>query len=815
LKGEPDNFEASIGKPPRVSAAAIFAVVVLCSAERLSAVEVDLSKLPPPSANKIDFLRDIQPILETSCLRCHNAEKAKSGFRLDNRPSALKGGDHGVDILPGNSAKSPLIHYVANLVEDLQMPPSGKGPQLTPAQVGLLRAWIDQGVAWDTGAPASAPEISISPTVGATGVSGDAKKYREHYWQPEGANGGLEQFDWYQKPNADDRVLLTGHALRDDYKIDLRADRAEVGFIHAGWEQYRKYFDDTGGYYQPFTPSSFTLDRDLHLDIGKAWVDFGLTLPHWPRLVLGYEYDYRQGGEAETDWGAHQPPGGVARSILPASQQINEGVHAIKFDLDHELKGVTIEDRFRGEFYDLNTQRTNFSPGPLAGGATAPLGYYAENVNESTHYFQGANTFRLERQLTDWFLGSAGYLCSKLNADSAFDRTTMPLPGNSLPSLQLLVPQITLERESQVVNANGQFGPFDGLNFSGGVQSEWTRQHGLGAGSLDSLAPTTIFDPAVLGSDYDQTLIAESVAVRYAKIPFTVLFAEARLEEQTIGQSEQFALGFPSGVVNKDDISFAQQTDFSSLLTDFRAGFNTSPWQSISFSAHFRRSDDDSHYHNGRLQIPIGILGTGYPGFITARDLLTDEIEAKLVWHPRSFFKTTLTYQYRTTDSRVGTLAVGALPPTVNLLAGQQVSDTYSINTAINPTRRWVLSTKFSYQPTTTVTYDGTSTAVVPYRGNIYSVIADGTYVLSVTTDLSAGYAFSAADYGQNDAATSLPLGIQYQQHSLQVGVTRRFGKDVSAKLQYRFNYYAEPSGGGATDYRAHTIFATLTYKFH
>ena len=66
-------------------------------------------------------------ILETSCLRCHGPEKPKSKFRLDNRESALKGGDDGVDILPGNSAKSPLIHYIAGLVGDHANAAAGKG----------------------------------------------------------------------------------------------------------------------------------------------------------------------------------------------------------------------------------------------------------------------------------------------------------------------------------------------------------------------------------------------------------------------------------------------------------------------------------------------------------------------------------------------------------------------------------------------------------------------------------------------------------------------------------------------------------------
>ena len=107
--------------------------------------KVDESLLPAPATNKIDFARDIKPIFDASCIRCHGPVKPKSGFRLDNRAAALKGGDNGVDIIPGNSAKSPLIHFTAALVEDMEMPPTRKGDPSRAAQIALLRAWIDQG----------------------------------------------------------------------------------------------------------------------------------------------------------------------------------------------------------------------------------------------------------------------------------------------------------------------------------------------------------------------------------------------------------------------------------------------------------------------------------------------------------------------------------------------------------------------------------------------------------------------------------------------------------------------------------------------
>ncbi|MBI3849661.1 MAG: DUF1553 domain-containing protein [Verrucomicrobia bacterium] len=109
----------------------------------------DASKLPPPSSKAVDFVKDIRPIFEASCYKCHGPEKQKSEFRLDVKAAALKGGEHGQDIVFGKSAESPLIHFVAGLVEDMQMPQ--KGERLTAEQIGLLRAWIDQGAKWPEG----------------------------------------------------------------------------------------------------------------------------------------------------------------------------------------------------------------------------------------------------------------------------------------------------------------------------------------------------------------------------------------------------------------------------------------------------------------------------------------------------------------------------------------------------------------------------------------------------------------------------------------------------------------------------------------
>ena len=92
---------------------------------------------------------DIKPIFENSCVKCHSGERAKAKLHLDSLEGALKGGEDGKVIKPGKSAESLLVINAAHAGDkDDWMPPprnrAGIGP-LTPEQIGLIRAWIDQG----------------------------------------------------------------------------------------------------------------------------------------------------------------------------------------------------------------------------------------------------------------------------------------------------------------------------------------------------------------------------------------------------------------------------------------------------------------------------------------------------------------------------------------------------------------------------------------------------------------------------------------------------------------------------------------------
>lgn len=125
--------------------------VMLClafaSAATAKLTPEQAQSLPPAAVRQVVFSRDIKPIVDATCIQCHGHGRTKGGLQLDTRETLLKGGDSGPAVVPGHSTESLLIELVAGVDSDNVMPKKGK--RLTAEQVGLMRAWIDQGLKWD------------------------------------------------------------------------------------------------------------------------------------------------------------------------------------------------------------------------------------------------------------------------------------------------------------------------------------------------------------------------------------------------------------------------------------------------------------------------------------------------------------------------------------------------------------------------------------------------------------------------------------------------------------------------------------------
>lgn len=205
----PHRFENSVAALVFAFAAAIGAATCWPAMDCCAAETTDA---PAPTA-AVDFVADVQPIFVRACYGCHGPEKQRSGYRLDVRDGALRGGElYAPNIIPGDASASRLVEFISADGE-LEMPPEGS--PLSPAEIETIRAWIDQGArwpdavagqaadkaawwAWQPLAQPAAPEVRPSES-GPARVANPIDQF---------VVAKLQEIGLVQAPRADRRVLI-------------------------------------------------------------------------------------------------------------------------------------------------------------------------------------------------------------------------------------------------------------------------------------------------------------------------------------------------------------------------------------------------------------------------------------------------------------------------------------------------------------------------------------------------------------------------------------------------------------------------------
>ncbi|MFP6603493.1 MAG: c-type cytochrome domain-containing protein [Pirellulaceae bacterium] len=99
---------------------------------------------------KVDFNRDIRPILSNACFRCHGPDAAvrEAELRLDIPDGVFAKRDGKAAIVAGHPARSELIRRITHADAEERMPPEESSRKLTATEIDLLRRWIREGAGW-------------------------------------------------------------------------------------------------------------------------------------------------------------------------------------------------------------------------------------------------------------------------------------------------------------------------------------------------------------------------------------------------------------------------------------------------------------------------------------------------------------------------------------------------------------------------------------------------------------------------------------------------------------------------------------------
>jgi len=240
------------------------------------------------AAEPVSFSQQIRPILEASCWKCHGAAMQLSRFDLRTRETALKGGERGPAIVPGNAAESRLFRLVSGS-EKPAMPMDGT--KLTDAQISAIKSWIEQGAPWDNGGAAQA-SVQAPAAIEDAPISAEGRKYwafqkpaRRPAPQPRNVSWSRHPIDAFLMKAMEERGLAP--APEADAHTLLR----------------RAYLDLTGLLPTPAESDAFVNDESP--DRWERLIDRLLASPHygerWGRHWLdvaryadsnGFEHDF-------------------------------------------------------------------------------------------------------------------------------------------------------------------------------------------------------------------------------------------------------------------------------------------------------------------------------------------------------------------------------------------------------------------------------------------------------------------------------------------------------------------------------------------
>jgi len=755
------------------------------------------------NAAAIDFATDIQPIFEKSCVRCHGPKKPKSGYRLDNREDALRGGDIGAAIIVGQADESSLLRYVTHGEEDMEMPPIGKGDKLSATEIDRLRHWINAGAVWSGSATDTRIHFSMAPSLRAVWVEGSERRFSEQTGMKDGVVGGLARFSIQKNYSADTSFSVAGHAIagQEDYEVRLTLHEDGHGFVRTGARQWKRFYDTTGGF-QPGVAIPDSLTRDLELELGKTWIELGLTPADGPSAILGYEYSYKDGSKSMLTWGLSSGIG-----IAPSFKRINEDVHRITLDVRHDWRGIEIHDELRFEFYA--TDNEHVMTGDVLNGPTSP-----STASSRTDQYVGANTLRLERQIRDDWFAAAGYHYSNLRGDSALGVTTTGI-GGGFPEPRWQANSILNKSQTHAFSISSLFGPWSDFTISPVIQAEWNRRQSAGATDIGYIfggAVTPV--PILLNASRDERITTEALTMRYTGIDSVVISSDLRLRQEAQGINEQ-QIGGDAGIAPfaTKNPSFLQRTDGDASEYDLNLGMRWSPKPGWAFSTRLRHHAKETGYQNNQLMLSgAGPLATAMPGFIRWWDEEADEVRARITARLKRWWRANLTYQLTSGKYRVSTdTAASNAGGGGELDTSNSDSHTVSFGNTLMPNHRWRFAANASFTDSRTISAANGITSVAPWKGQTYSVYGHVGFLLNDRTDLACSYSFSKADFGQPIATAQVLAGTDYTLHGLRAGVTRKLKRDIRLAAEYGFNQFDEPTAGGQNDYTAHGVFATIS----
>jgi hypothetical protein len=670
--------------------------------------------------------------------------------------------------------------------------------------------------------------------IGGVITSGDKAQFEQQHWLPGGQPyGGIQDLHFEGSLGKDGLFSVDGHGIWDtnDYDIQIQLSKPKLGYIKAGFTEFRSWYDGNGGFFphnDVFFPPPFP---EMHIDRGDAWVELGLRVPDWPEITIRYSHEFRDGQKDSTTWGDTTLTGlpvNPTRKIVPSFRDIDETRDIVSFEASKTIGNTDVLLGMRYEHTEdddsLNMERNAGAVGVVPGGQR----FVTQHQKDDVDLFSGHGITETRFSDSLWFTAGYSYttLQNDLSGTRIFGTSFDSAFGEPVPTLgQRDHAFIDLAGIAQVkenlFNANLFWMPLESLTILTGFRYTHenldTDSTFLAEEPVPNTPPFTSTNPAggfhygppepgfgARLADYD--LFAQRLELRYTGINNWAFYAEGEWEEEYGHVNENQNID--------EDVPLDKNTN--SLGQKYTLGANWYPMMRLTVSGQYYHQI--ASYHDD-------IITASFPRLIN-QDWNTDDLNVRITFRPKVpawlgalSLVTRYDFVHTSIDGQWEVFSDGELLAELQTGEIKKHVITESINW--NPLARFYLQANFSYTLNQTDTpannidlVPNTSPTVVNFRNDYWTVTTGIGYIINDKTDFYGDFSFYCAnDYFKNPAV-AVPYGMGATEYTASASITRQLTKNTRLLLRYGYYNYRDVTSGGHNNYQAHSLYSGLQVRF-
>lgn len=648
--------------------------------------------------------------------------------------------------------------------------------------------------------------LTLEPVKQVT-VKGDVNKFRAHHWMDDDYSGGIKNLSFDNEYDNDTLLSFEGHLIpnENDNGVSILLSNEDVGDFNFNYSSFRKYYDNSGGYFYPFsTLATNNLDKELELDIENLTFSFSPTFGDIHGITFLYEHHVKDGDKSRLSWSG-VTEGSTTKDIAPSYQHIEEEVNVVALKGETTLSNFDVSAEQRYERMDTHTVRYEkwLSTNATASQSKQRFQDQRPEAEMYTTTLNGKRWFDDEKS----FLGLA-YRFNKLNATELENITEtnaagVPFNYSSAKTRVNATAENDMNDHTLVSHYMKLISPT--FKVTAKLKNQILKRDGQSTYPYDASPSNAVPNGIIEATDYSVTKnslmsFGQNFGFQYSGIKNTSIYGDVEIDEMFNDLKER-----------QENISrvlsWERFTKTNTKKTVYTLGSRIVPSNKVNLTTQVRHRNENNDYDD-----KVDSASSLNSAFFDSLKVVGDEVTTKLTWKPLNWLQNSFRYQFdnKKYDSRVQNL--------IDTSVGRSITHTFTYDMFLEPVDNVLFNLSYSLQDAETTTPAASSSdvsALPGYNADVQSFLFSGSYTPTEEVSFISAFGYTFSDNFNDYTSNALPLGVSNNYYTVELGMNwTPKNKSFSVEPHYGYYNYNTTSTSEFGNYIAHIAWLDVNFEW-